>query len=207
MAKQDYYPDSLIKQREFLELQKAQWPIYGSKLGYTPAQITDEVATIDAQLTEINKVLQMQADTAQAVEKRNTNGRTFEDAYRLTVKRAKLVPGVDPAIFKAFEWDGAEHSKPDLNAAKPKIAHVEVLPGQVDLNFVRGIFDGVDGEYSTIGTGNWTKGELDNRSPYEDKRPLAVPGQPEVRYYRFRYRYKGQPVGQYSDVVRVVVGE
>jgi hypothetical protein len=207
MRKKDYYPDSLLKLREFLELQAAQWPLYGAALGYTQAEIADEVARINGQLTEVNTVLQMQADVAKAVAARNAKGETFETSYRLTVKRAKLLPDVDPTIFKAFGWDGNEISKVDLDQAKPVITHIEVLPGEVHLDFVRRAFDGIDGEYSATGTGDWTKGEFDNRSPYEDKRPVKNPGQPEVRYYRFRYRYKGEPVGQYSDVVRAVISE
>ena len=207
MKKKDYYPPTLIQQREFLELQKAQWPVHGAALNYTPPQIAAEVAEVQGQLTEINSVLTMQADLAKAVETRNLNGAAFEEAYRLKVKRAKLLPGVDPAVFKAFDWEGEEMGKPDLDTVKPVISHVEMLPGEVHLDFVRRIFDGIDGEYSTTGTGEWAKGEFDNRSPYEDRRPLKVPGQPETRYYRFRYRYKGQPVGQYSAVTRVVVSE
>lgn len=196
MEKRDYYPDSLLKQREFLELQIAQWPLKGAALGLTPAEITTKVAACQAQLDGVNKVLQMQADVAEAVEKRNLDARAFEEAYRLDVRRYKLQPGVDEALLKAFGWVGEEAGKIDLDTARPVIKNIQVLPGEVHLDFVRRIFDGIDGEYSTTGVDAWTKGEFDNRSPYEDKRP----GPPEMRYYRFRYRYKGQPVGQYSEV-------
>jgi hypothetical protein len=207
MPKRDYFPGTLIKLRAFLQLQIDQWAVYGAALGLKPDEVTDLVKSLRAQLDEINKVLQMQADVAKAVEARNLSGSTFEDSYRQTVKRIRLVSGVDPAIFKAFGWDGEEPGKIDLNQAKPTISHIEVLPGQVDLTFVRRQFDGVDAEYSTTGVDGWTKGDFDNRSPYEDKRPVRVLGQPETRYYRFRYRYQGAPVGQYSDVVRAVISE
>jgi len=201
MEKKDYFPDSLIRLREFLELQIAQWPDKGALLGLTPAQITAKVAQCQAQLDAVNTVLQMQANTAEAVEKRNLGARAFEDEYRLDVKRYKLLPNVDPSVFKAFGWVGDEQGKPDLNSVAPDIKHIEVLPGEVHLDFVRRGMDGVDAEYSFTGNDGWTKGDFDNRSPYEDKRPLRTPGTPEMRYYRFRFRYKGEPVGQYSEVV------
>lgn len=206
MEKRDYYPDSLLKLREFLTLQAAQWPVYGAKLGLTAAEITAQVAAVNAQITEIDAVLKMQADLAKAVETRNQHNDVFAADYRLAVRRYKLLPGVDEAIFKAFGWVGDTAAKPDVNAAQPHIGHVTVLPGLVELDFARKGYDGVDGEYSTTGTGDWTRGEFDTRSPYEDRRPLATPGQPETRYYRFRYRLKDVPVGQYSDVVQALVG-
>ena len=205
MEKKDYFPATLIKLREFLELQIAQWPTKGVALGLTPAQITAKVGECEGQLTAVNTVLKMQADTAEAVEKRNLGARTFEDAYRLDVKRYKLLAGVDPSVFVAFGWVGEEQGKPDLNTVQPKITHVEVLPGTVHLDFVRRGMDGVDAEYSPNGVDGWAKGEFDSRSPYEDMRPVKVPGQPEMRYYRFRFRYKGKPVGQYSEVVSALL--
>ena len=46
---------------------------------------------------------------------------------------------------------------------------------------------------------------IDTESPYEDERPLLVPGQPEVREYRVRYWDKGTPNGDWTDVVKVTV--
>ena len=207
MERNDYFPNTLVMLREFLALQVAQWPAYGSKLGLTPAQVTAQVASITAQINEIDAVLKMQADLAKAVETRNQHNDVFAVAYRLAVRRYKLLPGVDEAIFKAFGWVGDTAAKADVNAAQPHIGHVTVLPGLVELDFVRKGYDGVDGEYSTTGAGDWTRGEFDNRSPYEDRRPNQVPGQPETRYYRFRYRLQGTPVGQYSEVTSVVVGD
>ncbi len=46
---------------------------------------------------------------------------------------------------------------------------------------------------------------IDTESPYEDKRPLLVAGQPEVREYRMRFWDKGTPNGDWTDVQRVTV--
>ena len=201
MEKKDYFPATLLKLREFLELQVAQWPAKGAALGLTAAQIADKITQCQSQLDTVNRVLQLQANVAEAVEQRNLGARAFEDDYRLDVKRYKLLPGVDPAVFKAFGWVGDAQGRVDLDTLQPKITHIEVLPDEVHLDFVRRGMDGVDAEYSATGADGWARGEFDNRSPYEDRRPARVPGQPEVRYYRFRYRYQGKPVGQYSDVV------
>lgn len=206
MRKKDYFPQALLSQRAFFELQVVQWPLHGPTLGYTPVQVTGKVTGCQAQLDAINSVMQQQAEVAKAVERRNLDSDAFAAVYRLDVRRDKLRPGVNPAIFTAFGWEGDQFARPDLDTVQPQLTHVQVLPGpEVHLDFIRKIFDGVDAEYSATGAGDWTKGDFDTRSPYEDKRPLRVPGQPETRYYRFRYRYQGAPVGQYSDVVRAVV--
>lgn len=76
-------------------------------------------------------------------------------------------------------------------------------PGEVILDWVRGRFDGVDVELSADGS-TWAKGDFDTRSPFEDRRPLRTPGQPEQRYYHLRYRLKDVAYGQYSEVVQAV---
>lgn len=56
-----------------------------------------------------------------------------------------------------------------------------------------------------VGDGDWDEGTIATGSVYEDRRPLRVPGQPELRRYRLRY-WDGQPYGDWTDVVSVTVG-
>ncbi len=46
---------------------------------------------------------------------------------------------------------------------------------------------------------------VSSTSPYEDERPLLVPGQPEVRYYKMRFWDSGSENGEWSDVASVTV--
>ena len=68
---------------------------------------------------------------------------------------------------------------------------------------MRGPFDGVDVDLS-YDQKTWIPGGFDNRSPCEDLLPNRTPGTPETRYSRLRFRYKGEPFGQYSAVAQVV---
>lgn len=49
----------------------------------------------------------------------------------------------------------------------------------------------------------WTLITVDTNNPYVDGREPLVPGQPEVREYRARYRDDDLPVGEWSDVIAV----
>jgi hypothetical protein len=59
--------------------------------------------------------------------------------------------------------------------------------------------------YSQRGTGEWEFLAITANSPYEDKRPLLVPGQPEVRAYKMRHWDAGAESGSWTDVASVTV--
>jgi hypothetical protein len=44
---------------------------------------------------------------------------------------------------------------------------------------------------------------LDTASPYVDGRPPLIPGQPETRQYRARFRDNDTPVGEWCDIITV----
>ncbi len=46
---------------------------------------------------------------------------------------------------------------------------------------------------------------MDDISPFDDVRPLKVPGQPKERRYRARYLRGFTQVGQWSDVLSITV--
>lgn len=57
-------------------------------------------------------------------------------------------------------------------------------------------------------TGNetdWRFLAIDTSNPYNDTRPLTVPGQPEKRRYRLCY-WDGQPSNNWSKIVAVTFG-
>ncbi|MCX6900481.1 MAG: hypothetical protein NT105_17515 [Verrucomicrobia bacterium] len=74
----------------------------------------------------------------------------------------------------------------------------------VALAFVKHGHTGVYVE-SKRGNGPWEFLATDTFSPYLDTRTLLVAGTPEVRQYRLRYWDKGEPVGEWSDIVTVTV--
>ena len=51
----------------------------------------------------------------------------------------------------------------------------------------------------------WSFLAIDSTDPYNDTRPLAVPGQPEVRRYRVCY-WDSAPTNVWADVLTVTFG-
>jgi len=108
------------------------------------------------------------------------------------------VIGEDLGVIGA-EPGGADEIKPTGKA--------QALPNsEVRISFVKAGHDGVDIESQRGGESTWTYLAFDGYSPYVETRPPLVPGQPEERRYRLRYRDGDVPVGDYSDVFVVTVG-
>ena len=105
----------------------------------------------------------------------------------------------------------------DLNTVQGKISAVTALPDKNVIDWVKGRMEGIviesivdapggpgplpapPGQESTA----WKKIGTDSKSPFEDTR-VNVTEFPETRYYRIRYTKDDMPVGQYSDIKKVV---
>lgn len=74
------------------------------------------------------------------------------------------------------------------------------------VKFKKGGFSGVEVWSQRAGETTWVRIATDSYSPYVDNRPPLVAGQPEERRYRLRYLQLDEPVGEFSDVMSVVVG-
>ncbi|MDB5269079.1 MAG: hypothetical protein JWP58_2119 [Hymenobacter sp.] len=199
MAKKDYYPEGTPALLQWLQLQVQQWNLHYADFGFTMEQMKLIVDRIQALINKIQAVAKLQADAAEAVRSRDELAASFETWYRAEIQRDRRVENL-PAAFK---WDGTAQAPPNPDTTQPTVGSFHAAPGQIDLDWARGPFDGVDVDLSYDGQA-WAPGGFDNRSPYEDRRPLRTPGTPETRYYRLRFRYKGEPFGQYSAVGQVV---
>ena len=97
---------------------------------------------------------------------------------------------------------------PPGDATPPRLS-VSAIPGDNhDVARLKFFKDGH--EYVVLesrrGTGGWeSHGQL-NKSPYDDDRPLLVPGQAEVREYRARFWDNGANSSGWCDVTKVTVG-
>ena len=60
--------------------------------------------------------------------------------------------------------------------------------------------------YSRRAGGEWELLGIDLASPFVDKRPLLVAGQPETREYRLRFFEDDASTGDYTPVASVIVG-
>ena len=93
---------------------------------------------------------------------------------------------------------GADH--PAAGTIKPEGKALALPKHEVRITFVKSGHAGVDVEGQRAAETDWTHLAFDGYSPYIDNRPPLVPGQPEQRRYRLRYRDRDTPVGEYSDI-------
>lgn len=120
------------------------------------------------------------------------------------IRTIKVVNGYDESIGLQLgilpRKDTTEHAVPTF-----KLRVVSGMPNQrVIIRYSKhghaGIFIQCQQD-----DGEWDKGSIATGSVFEDKRPLRVPGRPELRHYRFCF-WDGQAQGDWTDVVTVTVG-
>ena len=204
MAKNNFYPEGLPTLLLWLQLQLVQWAAKYQLFGYTEVEVQEITRRIQAVIDKAGKVAALQASLGQEIKERDQLATEFEVYYRDLIQRARRTPGLEAGVADAFKWNGTEKTPPSPDTTRPRVSNLHNLPGEIELDWIRAGFDGVDVELSYDST-TWTRGDFDNRSPYEDRRLNRTPGQPETRYYRLRYRYKGEPFGQYSEVAQATV--
>lgn len=84
---------------------------------------------------------------------------------------------------------------------------LEALPGRVVVKWRKGPLDGVNVYGQRGSETQWVLLSRDNRPPYDDLRPLAQPGVPEVRRYRLTGVVHDQEVTPPSDTVSITVAD
>ncbi len=93
----------------------------------------------------------------------------------------------------------------DPDTYKPVIT-VRIIGGHITLSFKKRGVGGLAFYTRLSGTTDWTKLDVHTLSPYIDRRPLAVPGVPEIREYMARGILKDQEIGLESNIVSIVYG-
>lgn len=120
---------------------------------------------------------------------------------RQRAERIKAHPNYTQAIGEDCRIVAPEASPPpDQPTLKAKV----LTDYQVRLTFAMYRHDLLEIVSRRGNETDWTLLAFDTNSPYVDARPPLVPGQPETREYRARYRDNDQPVGDWSDIISVV---
>ena len=177
---------------------------YAEELGLT----ADEVTLVKNSCTGFNKGITdfTAANTTAkkaAKEKTNLLG-TGKSSVRTVVQRMKKSENFTPAISKDLNISGSSNPfNPDTYKTK---LTTTVLPGKVNVKFIKKGAEGVN-MYSRInGSDIWVKLDFASRSPYADKRPLVMPGTAELRQYMAIGVIKDEEIGLMSDISEVVFG-
>lgn len=199
--KKDYVPerqnDVVTWMRRFAQL----LPTHGTSLGLSPEQVSDMTGQIDAFGTLAQQALRAKAEARSKVSAMQQAEVETVRAMRRLVRQMKASPGYSATIGRELGIVGPE----DSTDTDTPVLRVRMLGGSVLITYRKGRFDGV---YIYASRGADEAFELlttDTRSPYLDKRPNAVLGQPEERRYYAYFMMADTRVGKQSAIVSVLV--
>lgn len=119
---------------------------------------------------------------------------------REIIRRIKAHKAYTDAIGEQLQIDGSGADNFNPAEGKPSFK-ASVSPGKVTHEWAKGNFDGVVVESQRGAETAFTFLDKDFTSPFEDRRPNLVAGQPETRRYRMIYLLDDEIVGTYSDEV------
>ncbi|MBL9131234.1 MAG: hypothetical protein JNG86_08550 [Verrucomicrobiaceae bacterium] len=125
------------------------------------------------------------------------------------VKDIKNAPGFNSTIGNDLGIIGPEMPPPPPPGDSAPRIKVTVQQGTASqIARLTFIKDGHQGLHieGRVNGGAWVFLAIDTESPYLDERPLQTPGQAEVREYRARFWDKGELNGNWCDVAKVTVG-
>jgi len=139
------------------------------------------------------------ADDAQNLSKKATaekkaSRQRLEGVIRPLARRIKCHPDYTKGVGLQF---GIESSPTnfDLSNATPDLTVIDKTDGTVELRFTRHGSDGVDFYLQREQDVAWVLVGRATSSPYQDIRPLLVPGKSEIRRYTAVYMQKNQTIG------------
>lgn len=120
------------------------------------------------------------------------------------IKNMKTRTGFTEPIGEDLGIIGDEDTTKRSGADIPEVT-AEARSGEVLLKFIKHGHMGVWIESQIAADTAWDYLAIDTSSPYNDTRPLRVPGQPEKRRYRLCY-WDGTPTNNWSDILEVTFG-
>ncbi len=153
-------------------------PAYLQALGWVQADIDALIAAGNRMRSAIAANTVAQAAAQASRQAKDAAVKTYTDAVRPRVRRAKEAMGYTPAIGEDLQIIGPE-AEVDYNRYSPEIS-AQTFPGYVEIRFRKGPgIDGVNIYTRTAGTQPWTRLAYDSQSPYTDNRPLSAPAVPK----------------------------
>lgn len=177
---------------------------WGPQLGLTAAQITEQETVLDTVIEALAAVESKRQDLEEAVNAKRIARQTALKEVSRAVGIMKNSTAYNEAIGGALGIIGSSRLF-DLREIKPAIK-ATAYTGRVDISFNLQVMKSIT-IYSRIkGTYGWEKLGNDYASPFEDRRPLAVPQQAEIREYMAFYFNGKEDIGVESDMVSAVFG-
>jgi hypothetical protein len=123
---------------------------------------------------------------------------------RSFVRRLKESANYNEAVGADYRVLPIQTPGRGIDEAQPKLKARAMAASEVDIEFARGEFDGVEIESQIGNSTNWNSLGRFYKSPAQDDSAPAAPNTPEVRRYRGRFLQGNKPIGIYSDIVSIV---
>ncbi len=206
MATRDYYKGADLSVMQWLEHFNAKLPNHAATFGLSGGQLTQvqtHFDTIKQKLAEVEAAKSTLKSIVAAKEQALSEAETF---IRNLVATLKLHPNYTQAIGEDLNVIGSsEQDEASVIANAKPVFTATALATMVGLDWVKGLFDGILFERKRANETTFSFLDKDDRSPCNDKEANLVAGVPEVRIYRGIYLKNGEPVGNWSDEVRVTV--
>lgn len=173
------------------------------------AMPADCCGVIDAELADFKSAAEefrdkvTVSDNAQALAKQATfdkqaSRQRVEGLGRAMSRRMKTHPSYTKGLGAQLGIEGAS-SAHDLSTTFPDLSATNKTGGTVELRFAKRGSDGANIYYQRENDSEWLLAGRALLSPFQDIRPLLIPGKPEIRRYTSVYMKKDQEVSRYSD--------
>ncbi|WP_295455884.1 hypothetical protein [uncultured Thiodictyon sp.] len=201
MSKSDYVPPSDADFLRLLDKFLARAKEAGDcLLPEDLAQLQTGAAELHAGVAEAD-----QSATAHknAVARKKDIRDRVERNFRAVGRRIKAHAKYTPALGALMGLEGADYT-PKPATAKPSLSGLDLSDGEIQIDFTKGpMSDAIHLYCQREGDTGWVLLGLANVSPFIDRRPLLVPGKPELRRYTAVYVKNYKEFGQFSDEIVV----
>lgn len=228
--KRDFLPGQLDTLCEWCENMKMEFAQVASSLGFTSPEIMAFLLDLNWVIYNCRASKDAQSNSAAWVQFRNAHlygspaqpvgslpGTTVPTPpaggppangligrVRAFVARIKVAPAYTTPLGQTLRVIPVHTNADDANA-KPDTRGKSLPMFKAEVRCKRGDFDAVRTRCRIDGDPDWTDLGLSVGTTLVDERPPAAPGKPEVRTYEQIYVRGNQPVGQWSDSVRVTL--
>lgn len=194
------------------EAQKRVWasnvydkiPTYGPLVGLDAVAVTKVQDAAQRIQTTIDTVEVKKRDLEEAVAAKNESLKEDIQVILTYAAMMKLHENYREQMGSAMGFIGTT-TLIDVKDLRPNI-QARTFEGKVEITFDLQTMNCITIFSRIKGTMGWTRLGNDKASPYIDARPLATPGQSEIREYAAMYFDGKEEVGQMSKMISIAFG-
>ncbi|HMU40694.1 MAG TPA: hypothetical protein PKE31_16920 [Pseudomonadota bacterium] len=200
----DFYPNRDAERVLWLRNVRGKVEGYLKGLGFEAKRVKGVVDGLDGLVGSFEAKDKAYATYKAQVAAHEALEKTAVADLRKLIREIKANPGCTDAMKADLQIEGSSSSTASQGNKSPSLS-AEAHPGFVRLSFRKLGFDSVNVYARLRGESAWHFLARDTHSPYDDHRPLATPGTPEVREYRLIGVVKDEEQGLPTDAAALTV--